>query len=83
MMFKEIAERKEKSDMYITELPPKMDSMFERLEELVGQAESKFKNKIFFTVNKLFRRSDCNFKNFTDSLEEFSIGLVDYMFLFL
>ena len=49
-MQKNIKERDEQSKEYLKQLPPLMNSMFEKLEELVNQGEAKFKNKIFQIV---------------------------------
>lgn len=46
----EIAEREKASDTYVEDLPPLLNSMFEKLEELVTEAESRFENKIIQIV---------------------------------
>ena len=43
----EIQDREKASESFLKDLPPLMNSMFEKLDELAVQAESKFKNKIF------------------------------------
>ena len=43
----DIKQRDDQSKEYLEQLPPLMESMFEKLEELVKQGETKFKNKIF------------------------------------
>ena len=46
-MQEDIKQRDEQSAEYLEQLPPLMESMFAKLEELVKQGETKFKNKIF------------------------------------
>lgn len=46
----DIKQRQDQSSEYLDQLPPLMTSMFEKLEELVKQGESKFNNKIFQIV---------------------------------
>jgi len=43
----EITDREKASHEYLSELPPVMNEMFDKLDELVDQAEQRFKNKIF------------------------------------
>jgi prefoldin subunit 5 len=49
-MQEDIKQREDQSKEYLEQLPPLMNSMFEKLEELVKQAEARFKNKIFQIV---------------------------------
>lgn len=46
----EIAEREKSSDVYVNDLPPLLKNMFDKLEELVTEAESRFENKIIQIV---------------------------------
>jgi len=50
MMHEDIREREELSSTNTKVLPPLMNSIFDKLEELVNQAEEKFRNKIFQVV---------------------------------
>jgi len=43
----EINDREKASESFLTDLPPLMNSMFDKLDELAEQADAKFKNKIF------------------------------------
>lgn len=42
--------RETHSQEYLKDLPPIMTSMFDKLEELVSEAESRFENKIIQIV---------------------------------
>lgn len=42
----EIAEREKFSETFVKDLPPLMNSMFDKLEELVSEAEHRFEHKI-------------------------------------
>lgn len=42
----EIAQREKFSDSFCNDLPPLMNSMFDKLEELVTESERRFENKI-------------------------------------
>ena len=46
----EIKEREKASENYLKELPPLMNSLFEQLDELVDEAESRFQDKILHIV---------------------------------
>lgn len=43
----EIHDREKGSESFLNDLPPLMNSMFDKLDELAVQADAKFKNKIF------------------------------------
>jgi len=43
----EINDREKGSESFLNDLPPLMNSMFDKLDELAEQADAKFKNKIF------------------------------------
>lgn len=42
----EIADREKFSEAFLKDLPPLMNSMFDKCEELVAEAERRFENKI-------------------------------------
>lgn len=42
----EIADREKFSEAFLKDLPPLMNSMFDKCEELVTEAERRFENKI-------------------------------------
>ena len=46
----EIAEREKFSETFVKDLPPLMNSMFDKLEELVSEAEHRFEHKIVQVV---------------------------------
>jgi hypothetical protein len=46
----EINDREKASESFLNDLPPLMNSMFDKLEEMAEQADGKFKNKIFQIV---------------------------------
>jgi len=43
----EITDREKASAIFLEELPPLMNSMFEKLDEQALEAETRFKNKIY------------------------------------
>ena len=51
----EINKREEFSEVFLKDLPPLMNSMFDNLEELVNEAESRFENKILQIVKNQHR----------------------------
>lgn len=63
LMHEEIKEREELSATYTKDLPPLMDSMFDKLEDLVKQAEEKFRNKILQVVRNSQRNIQDDMKN--------------------
>jgi len=46
----EIQDREKFSEAFVKDLPPLMNSMFDKLEELVNEAERRFENKILQIV---------------------------------